>query len=112
LFVRVAPFEQLVLMAEGDLVIQSPHALRRTTGYVTMLQADIEPIQGLHAVLTGENQNLGGPSEHTSWGGWFGVAWFFAPHADLRADFMRRQMAVGSDTLAVTAIMGQIHVFL
>lgn len=112
LFVRAAPVRPLVVMAEGDLVAQSPNGAPRTLGYASMLQLDLEAIQGLHAIATGEAENLGGPSEHTSWGGWFGIDWFFAPHADVRVDAMRRSMSFGPQTIPVTALMGQIHVYL
>lgn len=111
-FFRGAPLEPLVLMGEADIVAQSPVGVPRMLGYASMLQADIEPIQGLHGILTGETENMGGLGEKMSWGAWAGIAWFFLPHADLRFDAMRRSMSVGPQTIPVTAVMGQIHVFL
>lgn len=70
--------QPLVLLAEVDLVA---HSATSATGYATMLQADVEPVQGVHLIATGENMRLGGTSTTTSWSGWLGAGWFFTPHA-------------------------------
>jgi hypothetical protein len=61
-----------------------------------MLQGDLEPLQGLHFILTGETWSPGGKS---SYGGWAAVDWFCLRQFDVRFDFMWRSMAFGSDSL-------------
>lgn len=108
-FGRWSPVLPLVLLAEVDVLHQSATS---ATGYSTMLQADIEPTQGVHLIATGENMRLGGTSTSTSWSGWLGAGWFFAPHADVRFDFQKQSLALGHSTLPVTALMLQAHVYL
>ena len=98
-----------LLMGEADLVLQSATS---SIGYATMLQADVEPTQGLHLIATGENMRVGGTNTGTSWGGWLGAGWFFAPHADVRFDFQKQSLALGNAKLATTAFMLQFHVYL
>jgi hypothetical protein len=80
-------------------------------GFASMLQADIEPLQGLHFIATGETNGVGGPGSSPSYGGWFGINWFFAPHADVRVDVMERHLGKPVN-LNVTAFMAQLHVYL
>jgi hypothetical protein len=111
IYARYAPVTPLVLMAEGDVVVNSATG----TGYATMLQADVEPIQGLHFIATGEvgaNAPQIGAGSGSSYSGWLGVNWFFAPHADVRIDAMRESVAMGQSRLPITAVMAQLHVFL
>jgi hypothetical protein len=108
-FARWAPLSPLALLAEADLIAQSATS---ATGYATMLQADVEPIQGLHFIGTGEDMRVGGTNPGTSWSGWLGVGWFFAPHADVRFDFQKQSLALGNTKLPTTALMLQLHVYL
>jgi hypothetical protein len=110
-FARTAPWKPLVVMAEADLVMHAPTGSAGMNGVAAMLQGDLEPVQGLHVIATGELKNPGGASPKTSVGGWFGVDWFFLPHSDLRADVMYRKEAFGPTVLDVTAIMVQAHVY-
>lgn len=109
LFARLAPWQPLALLAEADLVANSATS---ATGYATMLQADLEPIQGLHLIATGEDMRVGGTNTGTSWSGWLGAGWFFAPHADTRLDFQKQSLAQGTAHVPVTAVMLQFHVYL
>jgi hypothetical protein len=109
LFARWAPVRPLALLAEADLVVQSGAS---ATGYATMLQADVEPTQGVHLIFTGENKTDGGTVSGTSWSGWLGAGWFFAPHADARFDFQKQSLALGQSHLSTTALMLQFHVYL
>ena len=98
-------------MAEADLVAQDLSGVGTHVGYASMLQADVEPWQGLHFIGTAESyKQQAGFAQ--SWAGWLGTGWFFAPHADLRFDFMRRSDTVGNSRFNSTALLGQIHVFL
>jgi hypothetical protein len=108
-FVRWAPLRPLALLAEADFVAQSGTS---SSGYATMLQADVEPTQGVHLIATGENMKEGGSITGTSWSGWLGAGWFFAPHADVRFDFNKQSAALGQGHLSETALMLQFHVYL
>lgn len=109
-FARYAPWEPLVLLGEGDVLVQHTPGSPTLVGLASMLQADVEPIQGLHFMLTGETYTPGKQAQ--SYGGWLGSAWFFAPHADVRLDFMRRSEIFGPMRLPVTAAIAQLHVYL
>jgi hypothetical protein len=108
--VRYAPWRPLVFLGEGDVLVQKTSGAASVTGLATLLQADVEPIQGLHFMVTGETYTPGKQAQ--SYGGWLGAAWFFAPHADLRLDFMQRSEIFGPARVPVTAAMAQAHVFL
>lgn len=112
LFARYAPVRPIVLLAEGDLVLHNLEGSSSLTGYAGMLQADVEPIQGLHFIATGEGNRTGIAGEGPSYGGWGGVNWFFMPHADVRADVSFQRMAFGPTTLSVSAYMLQLHAYL
>jgi hypothetical protein len=99
----------LALMAEGDALLHS----QRELGYVGVLVADLEPISGVHLMLTGEALDRGqstetsptpplvpsvpedaGPSPGNGeprYGGWASLLWFPWPHFDVRADLVARQ---------------------
>jgi hypothetical protein len=109
-FLRYAPWRPLALLGEGDVLVQKTPGAASLMGLATMLQADVEAIQGLHFIVTGETYTPG--KQPQSYGGWLGCAWFFAPHADLRVDFMQRSEIFGPARVPVTAAMAQAHVFL
>jgi hypothetical protein len=108
-FGRWAPLTPLVLMAEADLL---RHSALSSTGYVTMLQADVEPIQGVHLIAAGENLHRGERGNGTTWGAWLGAGWFFAPHADARFDFVHQSQAFGTVHVPETQFLLQLHVYL
>ncbi|HVZ36839.1 MAG TPA: hypothetical protein VG963_30650 [Polyangiaceae bacterium] len=115
---RYAPWRELVFLGEADLQKLTGSGL----GSVGMLQADLEPLQGLHLALTGEWLNRGtlhpeditagvtrvpvGPGRgDTRYGLWTTVNWFFFPHFDIRSDLVFRG---GRDTVLQT----QLHFYL
>ena len=112
--VRWCPTELLVLMAEGDALIRLPKDLGTLVGYATFLQADIEPKQGFHVIVTGESRLDGALGTNPEFGGWFGLNWFFAPHFDVRADFIDRATYDGVTQTYSNGItiLGQMHMFL
>lgn len=112
LFARLAPVRPLVFLAEWDFLVNQVTDAKDQFGYAGMLQADYEPLQGLHILATGETYRSGSAMEGLSWSGWFGVNWFFLPHADLRVDVMHGTTAVGANNLSSTAYMAQLHIFL
>jgi hypothetical protein len=123
-FGRLSPVEPLVLLAEADAYIITSDATANgmggtSPGMVGALQADIEPTQGLHFVVTGETwvqSNIPKSSDVTPpsgsltkvFGAWAGVLWFFAPHCDARFDFV-----VSSQNGTVYYFMlPQLHLYL
>jgi hypothetical protein len=129
-YVRSSPFKPLVLMAEGDVIANttSPTSAASSLGFTSMLQADVEPVQGVHLIGTGESLSPGGVAPHSSFGAWAAVHWFFLPHADVRFDFMYRAMANGlsappgtpgggppppaTAVVPLTSYLVQLHVYL
>lgn len=110
-FTRLAPWPALVLMAEADLVVHGLNGAPNMVGYASLLEADVEPIQGVHFIGAAESakQRAG---EGQSWALWGGVGWFFLPHVDVRFDAMRRSDVAGTDRFNSTALLAQLHVFL
>jgi hypothetical protein len=111
LFARFAPWRPLVLLAEGDVVLHALDGPPNLVGYTSVLQADVEPIQGLHFIATGEARNTGAPNTGFSYGAWAGVNWFFLPHADLRVDGVYQRLPLGT-ALDTYALLGQLHLYL
>jgi len=117
-FARYAPVQPLVFLAEADSVYQSLTFNGHRGGYAAFAQADYEPTQGFHVMLTGEVMNGGAAGEPTSFDGWVSAVWFFLPHMDLRFDGIYSSIgtpggpgAPGTHTGATTWL-AQFHVFL
>jgi hypothetical protein len=119
LFARFVPTKPIVVLAELDALLatrqrdQVPVGEAATAfGHASMLQADVEPWQGLHFILTGETTTV--PISHTafSYGTWQSIAWFFAPHADVRFDVIEQSLATSTSRLSATTLLAQLHVFL
>jgi len=112
LFARYVPIKSLVLLAEGDLLAQSPSGAPAYVGYAGFLQADIEFIQGVHLFpmveILDERTNGSGPS----YGAWLSPDWFFAPHSDLRLDFYVRQEAELRATTTAVGFLTMLHFYL
>jgi hypothetical protein len=117
-FARYAPATPLVLLAEGDWVYQSLTWNGHRSGYAGFVQADYEPAQGFHFMLTAETMNGGTAGEPNSYDGWLSAAWFFLPHMDLRFDgiysVLGQAPAPGGtgSTVNVTTWLAQVHAFL
>jgi hypothetical protein len=127
LFVRASPVGPLVLLGEGDVLVNVPEVTNEgspVVGYAAELQADLEIVQGVHAIVTGESRSLGQPGSTPDWGAWLSAAWFFAPHADFRIDAVEQQVwTPGGPTpgggppmpaghLNVFSLLGQFHIYL
>lgn len=116
-FARWAPTTPVVVLAEVDALLGS----RRDAGYVGFARVDVEPVRGLHGLLTGEVLDRGfvqrledlTPSPEPrrpgvglpQTGAWAGIAWYFAPQCELRVDGIARY---GEPF----AVLGQVHLYL
>jgi hypothetical protein len=112
LFLRAAPWSPLVILAEGDVVLNRPSGGPNANGLATMLQLDFEPLQGLHLIGTGETWRPGGAETGTSYGAWASIDWFFLPHCDVRFDYVWRAMSFGGMTVDGTIYLAQLHIYL
>lgn len=111
-FARLAPWTPLVVMAEADLTVDDPTGGPRAVGVATMVQADVEPLQGLHLIATGETWRPGGTLPTTFVGGFGTVDWFVGWHVDLRVDAGWQSMPAGNMTMDATSVLLQFHVYL
>ncbi len=118
---RASPTHRLVLMAEASALFdkqtgETTKVCNDATvrvGGVAALQADLEVVQGVHALGALQAKQSCWEVRDTSAGAWLGAAWFFAPHADLRVDgVVRNERPIGADRTTTVSMLAQIHVFL
>lgn len=113
-FLRATLAEPLVLLAEVDGLFTS----NTEPGYVAFAQLDLEPMQGLHLIGTGEIYDLGYPDGggisgatrgpglgKPRYGVWASVDWFFLTHFEARLDAIFRK----DDPFT---LLGQLHLYL
>jgi hypothetical protein len=119
LFARLSPWKPLVLLVEADgLIDDQPSGVPKGTaalngGWAGLVQADVEPWQGVHAIVAGEATTDPVTNGGTSVSGWFGAAWFFAPHADVRVDEIVQRLSTGvSTTMPAMTFLAQAHIYL
>ena len=95
LFARYAPVKPFVFLAEGDSVYQSLTWNGHRGGFAAFVQADYEPTQGFHLMLTAEAMNSGTAGEPVSYDGWVSAVWFLLPHVDhpVRRDLLEPRRA-------------------
>lgn len=108
-FGRYTPVKPLVLLAEADLLAQARAGAPTATGFVGMLQADTEFIQGLHVMATGEALKVP-DALGTLVGVWGSMVWFFLPHFDARLDLIWQNSS--SSSVSTTTLLAQLHAFL
>jgi hypothetical protein len=121
-FARLAPVEPLVILVEADAMFTTFGKNSLTTagtqdGFMSTLQLDVEPTQGLHLMATGEAGFITGfvtaPTAPGVTAKSFDVyataLWFFAPHADMRFDFVASSVNNGGLSLY---LLPQLHVYL
>src|SRR5690606_2790310 len=115
LTMRWAAHETLTFLSEANTLFRT----NANSGYVGFAQADWEPVQGLHFMLTGEFMDQGMPvqaeGEATPTaqpgvgapkaGGWLSLDWFFFRQMEFRTDLLLRQKEP-------LTIMGQFHMYL
>ncbi len=108
LFGRYTPVKPLVLMMEADILAQSPKGKPIDVGATALLQADVEPIQGIHVAGTGEflTKRFADP---LSYRGWLSAFWFFLPHVDIRADIIYQSDPTNGGRSDTVSILGQLH---
>lgn len=88
---------ELALLGEFDVTKESGRKL----GYTGFLQADYEPLRGVHLMLTGEVLDQGSferadvapvrGAGRARYGGWASLDWFPTTHLELRLDGVSRQ---------------------
>ncbi len=112
---RYAPFHSLSFLGEVDALFRS----NANAGYVGFVQADYEPFQGLHFLLTEEFLDEGMPVQAADepapiaepgvgkprTGTWVSLDWFFYKQLEFRTDLLLRHGAGPT-------IMGQLHMYL
>jgi hypothetical protein len=109
LFGRGSPKEPLVLSTEWNALFSAPAGVAMNAGVVGMVQADYQPMQGLHLLGTVELQK---DRNGTSAGGWLSAWWFFLPHFDVRFDGILQSIAAGGNNTLVTTFLAQAHAYL
>jgi hypothetical protein len=111
LFARYAPVKELVLQTETDFLLES-QPKKNQFGVASELQADLELLQGLHLVGTGEVLNASLSKLPPSYRLWATLAWFFLPHADLRLDAVWESQGTLASRANADVFLAQIHVYL
>lgn len=106
------PYQPLVLLTEWDYVFESSRGSYYKRGLVSYLQADWEPIQGMHVLATGEANKIGVRDRQWSYGGWLSYAWYCAPHTDIRLDGIYQSLGSSAGSAGVFTVLLQGHVFL
>jgi hypothetical protein len=106
------PWEPLVLMSEWDYAFTSSRDTLHKKGVVGYAQADLEASQGVHFIITGEEQSVGAHSPPPSWGLWLSYDWFLLPHSDLRLDGIYQSMGSDLGRVPVYTLLVQAHVYL
>ena len=107
LFSRWRMDDRWVLLSEADLLIESASGVQRDWGGAGLVQADYEPIQGLHFIFSGEALHQ---RQVTSYGGWFSVDWFFFPGCEARLDTIFTEYGVpGGGHEPSFSVLGQLH---
>jgi hypothetical protein len=107
-----SPWKPLVLTTELDYVLDSPKEQPRAAGTQAMLQADIEPWQGIHYQLTGEAGNFGPRGFGASYSGWATFAWFFFSHMDIRVDGVFESVSSPAGRTGAQLLLAQYHLYL
>lgn len=112
-YTRYTITKPVVLLAEIDVISNSFKDQETNIGWVGFGQLDIEPIQGVHIMGTGEFKRPGlkkYSDEGTDYGLWGGLWWFPVPHLDVRLDVIRRFGF--SYEKASTNVLAQLHIYL
>ena len=106
------PWEELLLAGEVDYVLSSSEGTDHRKGWAGYLQADVELLQGIHVIATGESNNVAFHDTVASYSAWLSYQWFFAPHADVRFDNIFYRLRSQSESSDAFALLAQFHVYL
>ena len=89
-FARTSPWRPLVIQVEADVLLNKQlGGGPQDVGHAEWLQADLEPLRGVHLLAALEGTKTGAiPVPKT--GAWGGLWWFVLPHLDVRADVVQR----------------------
>ena len=109
---RYAPLKELALLTETDVLLQSQPSLGGKAGVASMLQADLEPLQGLHFVGTAELRDVDPSALPPSYALWGGIAWFFLPHVDVRGDAIWQSNGLATARSNADVFLLQLHAYL
>jgi hypothetical protein len=112
LMLRGAVIEQVVLLAEANMLLSAPAGVDQRYGFASVLQADWEVKQGVHVLVTGETLKDAREGAKTSVGGWLSAWWFFLPHLDVRADAIVRNVPTPTGDVRATTLLFQFHAYL
>lgn len=85
-FTRWAPVPKLAVLGEADLLLDNQDGVS-STGFVSTVLVDWEPMQGLHVQGIGEQcDDRFGDNNGSTLTGTAAAQWFFVPHGDIRLD--------------------------
>jgi hypothetical protein len=111
-FARYAPIPLITFLAESDLLLTSQPPNKNTFGNASSLQADLEPIQGVHLIGTGEILDSSFSAAPPSYRLWGSLAWFCLPHADVRFDALWQSIAGATARANANVFLAQFHAYL
>jgi hypothetical protein len=106
------PWNPLVLLSEWDYSLTSTRGEFWRKGIVGYAQADLEAAQGVHFLVTGEEQSVGVHGPPPSWGLWLTYNWFLLPHSDLRLDGIYQSLGSDFGRISAYTLLLQGHVYL
>ena len=112
IFGRFALSPAVVLMGEANILSTSNPPANTAIGTSAYVQLDLEAVQGLHFLITGEMKDESFKTLGVSAGGWASLWWFFLPHCDLRIDGIYRNEDNGSGRTGIGMLLGQLHLYL
>jgi hypothetical protein len=111
LFARYSPAPVITFLAESDLLLTSQPE-KNSFGNASSLQADLEPIQGVHLIGTGELLDASFSETPPSYRLWGSLAWFCLPHADVRFDALWQSVAGTTERANANVFLAQFHAYL
>lgn len=112
-FARWAPAPWVALLGEVDAVSDYAAENDWNVGAVGWLQADFEPIQGIHIIPAVEAAQVDETQALPTMGGWLSLSWFALPHTELRLDTIYRQVSPKDlDSVGAFTALAQVHFFL
>jgi hypothetical protein len=113
MFARYSPAEWCALLLESDLLVATLDG-KTSVGGVGWLQADVQPVQGIHIQPALETLYRGdGTEAGPAVGGWLSAAWYPLVHTELRLDnYVRRVAPAGARAPVELASLLQLHLYL